>query len=251
MRLQNKSALVTGAASGIGRGIALLFALEGAQVTVNDVNAAGGAETVEAILATGGAAHFVPADISQPAEVERLVAAAFARWGRLDILVNNAGIVRVGSVTETSLEDWDAVLNTNLGGTFLASRAAIPHMIAAGGGAIVNIASVGGLQGAVGLAAYSAAKAAVVNLTRQMAKDYGPHWVRVNCICPGTIVTPIHRAFYSEAEQEATLAEWSKSRPLKMSGEPRDIAYAAVYLASDEARFVTGSVLRVDGGALA
>jgi len=251
MRLKDKKALVTGAASGIGRGVAQLFAAQGAQVTVTDVNVAGGEATAQTIREAGGAAHFVRADIAQAEEAERLVAEAVAQWGGLTTLVNSAGIVRVGSVTDTSLEDWDAVVNTNLRGTFLVSRFAIPHMVAAGGGAIVNIGSVGGLHGASHLSAYAAAKAGVINLTRAMANDYGPQWVRANCICPGTIVTPMHRAFYSEEEQEATLAEWAKSRPLKMSGEPIDIAYAALYLASDEARFVSGSVLRVDGGALA
>jgi NAD(P)-dependent dehydrogenase (short-subunit alcohol dehydrogenase family) len=251
MRLKDKAALVTGAGSGIGRGIALMFAAEGARVTAADVDRSGGEATVREIAEAGGQAHFEYADISQRASVQHLVEAAVARWGGLDVLVNNAGIVRVGSVTETSLEDWDAVMNTNLRGTFLCSRAALPHLVASGHGAIVNIGSIGGLHGSAGLAAYSTAKAGVINLTRQMAADYGEQNVRANCICPGTIVTNMHRAFYTAEEQEETLAEWAKNRPLHFSGEPKDIAYAAVYLASDEARFVTGSVLVVDGGARA
>lgn len=251
MRLENKVALITGGGSGIGRGIAEMFAQEGAKVIVLDVDVAGGQETAEKINGAGGEARFMRADISNAEDIQGAVSGVVATWGRLDVLVNNAGIVREGSVTETSIDDWDRVMGINLRGTFLCSRFALEPMIAQGAGAIINIGSVGGLRGSRGLAAYSTAKAGVINLTRQLAVDYGRHGIRVNCICPGTIVTPMHRIWYSPEEQEATLAEWSRNRPLNMAGEPTDIAYPAVYLASDEARFVTGSVIVVDGGATA
>jgi hypothetical protein len=251
MRLENKVALVTGGGSGIGRGIAQMFAEEGALVMVVDVSLEGAKETAQKITSEEGDARFIQADISKEDEVQQIVQEAVDTWGRLDVLVNNAGIVREGSVTETTIEDWDAVMGINLRGTFLCSRYALNQMVQQGAGVIINIGSVGGLRGARGLAAYATAKAGVINLTRQMANDYGQHGIRVNCICPGTIVTPMHRIWYTEEEQEATLAEWAKNRPLNMAGEPIDIAYPAVYLASDEARFVTGSIVVVDGGATA
>lgn len=248
MRLTGKVAIVTGAASGIGRGIARMFAEEGARVLVADVDDEGGEATVKQIRGVGGEARFAPCDVSRAADAEGVVAQAVEGWGGLDILVNNAGIVRLGSVTETTEERWDEVLRVNLKGVFLCSRAALPAMIEAGKGAIVNIASIGGLVPAEGLAAYATAKAGVVHLSRQMANDYAAHWIRVNCICPGTIDTPMHDVFYTPETKEETLAEWAETRPLQTVGAPADVAYAAVYLASDEARFVTGCVLPVDGG---
>lgn len=248
MRLAGKVAIVTGAASGIGRGVARMFAVEGARVVVADLDGDGGRATVDQIDKAGGEARYAHCDVSQAADAERVVAAATEAWGTVDILVNNAGIIREGSVTETDEAAWDEVMRINLKGVFLCSRAALPAMIAGGKGAIINIASVGGLVPAAGLAAYATAKAGVVHLSRQMANDYAAQWVRVNCICPGTIITPMHDVFYTPETKEATLAEWAKTRPLQMEGTPEDIAYAAVYLASDEARFVTGVVLPVDGG---
>jgi 3-oxoacyl-[acyl-carrier protein] reductase len=248
MRLAEKVAIVTGAASGIGRGIARMFAGEGARVLVADVNEDGGKETAARILEAGGETRFVKVDVSQAADAARMVAAAVETWERVDVLVNNAGIMRVGSVTETTEEAWDEVMSVNLKGVFLCSRAVLPAMIAAGKGAIINIASVGGLLPAQGLAAYATAKAGVIHLSRQMANDYARHWIRVNCISPGTIITPMHDVFFTPETREETLAEWAKTRPLQMEGVPDDIAYAAVYLASDEARFVTACVLPVDGG---
>jgi NAD(P)-dependent dehydrogenase (short-subunit alcohol dehydrogenase family) len=251
MRLKDKVALVTGGGSGIGQGIAKMFTEEGARVMIMDWDAEGGEKTVGIIEEAGGEARFTKADVSQSSDVERAVQEVINTWGRLDILVNNAGIVKKGTTTETTENEWDAVMDINLKGVFLCAKASIPAMIRGGEGAIINIASVGGLRGSRGLAAYSTAKAGVINYTRQMAVDYGRQGIRVNCICPGTIVTPMHEIWYSPAEQEQTLAEWAKNRPLNLSGEPQDIAYPAVYLASDEARFVTGSVIVVDGGATA
>jgi NAD(P)-dependent dehydrogenase (short-subunit alcohol dehydrogenase family) len=251
MRLRDKTAIVTGAGSGIGRAIARMFAAQGARVLVADMAVDGGQATVSQITGEGGTARFIQTDVARAESVQAMVAAALDAWGRLDILVNNAGIVRVGSVTEGSEADWDLSLAVNLKGVYLCARHALPAMIVGGGGAMVNIASVGGLVGAAGLAAYASAKAGVLNLTRQMAVDYGPQGVRVNSICPGTIPTPMHYAFYRPEDKEATLAEWAKAKPLRKVGRPEDIAYAAVYLASDEASFVTGANLVVDGGTLA
>ena len=165
------------------------------------------------------------------------------------MLVNNAGIVRVGSVTETSEDEWDLVLAVNLKSVYLCSRHVLPMMVEAGSGSIVNIASVAAIGGAPDLVAYSASKAAVVNLTRAMAKGYGPSGVRVNCVLPGTIPTAIHRAFYSEEEADDTLAEWAKRKPLRRNGTTDDIASAVAFLVSDEASFITGVALPIDGGA--
>ena len=250
-RLNGKIAIVTGGGSGIGRGIAQMFAAEGARVTVADLSPEGGEETARLIREAGGAAHFAQTDVTAPAQVEALVQAAVREHGRVNLLINSAGIAKMGGVTDTEEAVWDQVLGVDLKGVYLCCRFAIPEMIRAGGGAIVNIASVAALLPAEGMAAYSASKAAVVNLTRQMAVDYGPQGIRANCICPGSIPTPMHYLFYSPEEKEKVLAEWAALKPLRKVGSVADIAYAAVYLASDEAGFVTGANLVVDGGTIA
>ncbi len=251
MRLADKVAVVTGSGSGIGRGIARMFASQGARVLVTDWVTPGGEETVGLIEAAGGEARFIQGDVSVGGQVADVMRECIDAWDRIDILVNNASVLRLGSVTEMAETDWDMVIDINLKGVFLCSRHAIPHMIAGGGGAIVNIASVGGLVGPAQHAAYASAKAGVLNLTRQMAVEYGPDGVRVNSICPGTIPTPMHYSYYAPEDQEATLAEWAKLKPLRKVGTVEDIAYAALYLASEEAGFVTGANLIVDGGTMA
>jgi len=247
--MTNSVALVTGAGGGIGRRIAEVFANQGSPVAMLDKNENQLLDAVASINAAGGNAMAVVADVTRSADVLAGVKRIADEWGPVEVLVNNAGIVRVGSVTEGSEEDWDLVLAVNLKGVYLCSRHVLPGMVEAGHGSIVNISSVAALSGPAGLAAYGASKAGVVNLTRQMAKDYGPSGIRVNCVLPGTIPTEMHRAFYTEEEAEATLAEWAKNKPLRRNGTTDDIASAAAFLASDSAQFITGVVLPVDGGA--
>lgn len=251
-RLFGRSALVTGAASGIGRAIAHLFAQEGAALTLMDLDADGVAAVAGEIAAAGGRTMAVVGDVSQEADCRRAVEEAYKAWGRLDILVNSAGIIRRATVVETTPEEWDRVMAVNVRSAFLLSKYAIPLMEQAGGGAIIHIASGWGLVGGRRAAAYCASKGAVVLLTKAMALDHGPQNIRVNCICPGDTDTPMLR---NEAEQLGVdlsrfLAE-AADRPLRRLGRPEDIAQAALYLASDASSFVTGAVLVVDGGGLA
>jgi NAD(P)-dependent dehydrogenase (short-subunit alcohol dehydrogenase family) len=247
--MTGRRAIVTGGASGIGRATAALLAAEGARVAVVDLDEAGAREAAEAC---GPDALAIRADVAVGAECEAAVDRAVEAFGGLDTLVNNAGIIRRADVVETTEDEWDRVMAVNVRSVFLMSRFAIPVMVAAGGGAIVNTGSGWGLKGGARAASYCASKGAVVNLTRAMAIDHGPVGVRVNCVCPGDTDTGMLR---SEATQlgeatDAFLAE-AAARPLQRVGRPEDIAQAIVYLASDAAAFVTGSVLVVDGGGLA
>ncbi len=250
--LLGRSALITGAASGIGRATAHLFAREGAVLTLMDLDAAGLSAVVEEIAAGGGRGIAVVGDVSREADCRRAVEEAVRTWGHLDILVNNAGIIRRATVVETTPEEWERVMAVNVRSVFLLSKYAIPAMERAGGGAIVNLASGWGLVGGRRAAAYCASKGAVVLLTKAMALDHGPQNIRVNCICPGDTDTPMLR---DEAEQlGADVAQFlaeAADRPLRRIGRPEDIAQAALYLASDASSFVTGAVLVVDGGGLA
>jgi NAD(P)-dependent dehydrogenase (short-subunit alcohol dehydrogenase family) len=244
MRLAGKVAIVTGAASGIGRQIALIFAREGAAVVVADRQVAPGQDTVHQVEATGGRATFFEADVSQAAAVERLVQFAVASYGKLTTLVNNAAASRVLPATELSEADWDFTINNTLKSVYLGAHFAIPAMLASGGGAIVNIASVNGLISNPSFSAYSAAKAGVLGLTRNLAIDYGRQGIRVNAICPGIIASHEERLRQDPAEAWAA----TETQVLDRYGRPEDVAWAAVFLASDEASFVTGSTLVVDGG---
>lgn len=250
--LAGKVALITGGASGIGRATALLFASEGAAVSVVDVDEVGGQAVVQEIAAKGGRAIFIRCDVTQAADCQRAVQRTVKELGGLDILFNNAGIIRRATVLDTSEEEWDRVIAVNVKSVFLLSKYAIPIMAAAGGGVIINTASGWGLVGGRKAAAYCASKGAVVQLTKALALDHGGQNIRVNCLCPGDTDTPMLR---SEAQQlgepyEEFLAEAAR-RPLRRIGQAEDIAQAALYLASDAASFVTGTVLVVDGGGLA
>jgi NAD(P)-dependent dehydrogenase (short-subunit alcohol dehydrogenase family) len=250
--LEGKRALITGGASGIGRATALLFAREGAAVAVADLDAGGGEAVAQAIRDAGGRALSVRCDVSQAADCERAVQRAVDEFGGLDVLFNNAGIIRRASVLATSEAEWDRVMAVNVKSVYLMSRSAIPHMVRAGGGAIVNTGSGWGLVGGRDAVSYCASKGAVVNMTRAMALDHGPQNVRVNCVCPGDTDTPMLR---NEARQlgasDAEFLADAAQRPLQRIGTPEDIARAVLYLASDAAAFVTGATLVVDGGGLA
>jgi len=247
--MSGKRALVTGGASGIGRATAELLAARGAAVAVADLDEAG-ARAVADVCGTGALALAV--DVAYAEECRRAVDRTVEAFGGLDVLVNNAGIIRRADVVETTEDEWDRVMAVNVKSVFLMSQCAIPVMAAGGGGAIVNTGSGWGLKGGPNAASYCASKGAVVNLTRAMAVDHGPQGIRVNCVCPGDTDTPMLR---SEAEQlgqaEGAFLADAASRPLRRIGQPEDVARAIVYLASDAASFVTGSVLVVDGGGLA
>jgi NAD(P)-dependent dehydrogenase (short-subunit alcohol dehydrogenase family) len=249
VRLQNKVAIVTGAGEGIGRAIALLFAGEGAAVVVANRTPEKGNAAVEAIRDLGGDAIFVQTDVCKADDVERMVGATLDRFGKLDVLCNNAGIGFLDTVVGTSEEDFDRVLATNLKSVFLCCKVAIPNMIERGGGSIVNIASMAGLMPFKRDAAYCASKGGLLMLTRQTALDYAPHRVRVNSICPAFIVTPMAEKYFAQQRDPvAARREVESAHPLGRLGRPEDIAFGALYLASDESSWVTGTTLVVDGG---
>ncbi len=250
MRLNERVALITGAASGIGRATAVLFAREGARVAVVDLDEAGGRETVRTVTDAGGEALWVRADVSA-AEDARRAADAVAGWhGRLDVLFNNAGISHIGVLHEIPEVDWDRVVAVNLRGVYLISKYVLPHMITQGHGCIINMSSGAAILGLERRAVYTATKGAVLALTRAMAVDYAPHRIRVNALCPGTVYTPFVEDYLQKSYSDPPAAlERLKERQLTRTlGTPEEIAAAALYLASDDAAFVTGAPLIIDGG---
>ena len=242
-------AVVTGASSGIGRATAIALARQGAQVVVADLHEeprdGDGSPTAEVIAEAGGQSTFVRCDVSRGADVARVMGAARERFGGVDVLVNNAGVFIRNAVADVSEDEWDRVMGINLKGYYLASREAIPLMLRRGGGAIVNVGSIHGLIGTGAAATYCASKGAVDNLTRQMAVDYAPKAIRVNSVAPGTIETAMSKPFRDDPEM---LAEYRRRTLLPRLGTPADVANAVVFLASDEASFITGHTLVVDGG---
>lgn len=257
MRLKDKVALITGGASGMGRAAAYLFSKEGAKVAVLDVDIEGGNKTVDMIKSYGGEAFYVKGDVSKEVDVEKAVKEIISNYHQLNVLFNNAGIVLVKDLIDTEEKEWSKLIDINLKGMFLLSKHVVPEMIKAGGGSIINTASIYGLVGAAKYTAYCASKGGVIGLTKAMAIELAPYNIRVNCICPGNIST-------SMLENEAVIwsklwgkdvkeikEEFSRMQPLKRVGLPEEVAYVALFLASDESSYVTGSAFIVDGGATA
>lgn len=246
MRLDNKIALVTGAAMGIGAGIAERFVEAGAAVAVFDINAERALQMAESLNRTGRALP-IPGDVASEEDVQNAVARTVKEFGALDVLVNNAGFEVLGQVVDLTSAQWDRQLGVNLKGVFLCCKYAIPHLRGRAG-AIVNISSVHAFVSYAGYAAYDASKAGIIGLTRALALDHGSEGIRVNAICPGYINTPLMDRWLADLpDPEATMEEVLKAHPLGRIGTPRDIAEAALFLASDAASFISGTYLVVDG----
>jgi NAD(P)-dependent dehydrogenase (short-subunit alcohol dehydrogenase family) len=251
MRLQDKVCLITGGASGIGEATARLFAQEGATVAVADVDRVGGERVAEAIRDAGHKAYFVAADVAEEPSARAAIAQVVDTAGRLDVLVNNAGVSGVGDVAACEPDDWDRVIRVNVRGVYLMCHWAVPVMRHQGGGVIINMSSTIALIGLESRAAYAASKGAVLALTRAMAADHSRENIRVAAILPGTVYTPFVEGYLTQhfADQREQAVENLKSRQLNHElMMPEDVAYAALYLASDEARFALGAALVVDGG---
>lgn len=249
-KLDGKTAVITGAASGIGRASALLFAEEGAKLIAADWDEARGSKVVAEIRDREGEASFVKADVSSPQDVRRMINAAVSIYGRLDILFNNAGVEGEQAPTaDCSLENWERVINVNLRGVFLGMKYAIPEMLKAGGGVIINTASQLGLVGFAGMPAYCASKGGVIQLTRTAALEYARQNIRVNAICPGLIWTPMLERYV--AGKEDVRKALTALEPIGRLGLPEEVARLALFLASDDSSFCTGAPFIVDGGFVA
>ncbi|MBP1934471.1 SDR family oxidoreductase [Ammoniphilus resinae] len=248
-KLQGKVAVVTGAAMGIGRSTAVLLAKEGAKLVVADINEEQAAETVRQIQEVNGEAIFVKTDVSKSSDVQNLIETAVDRFGKIDVLHNNVGIALGANVVETTDELWTKVIEVNLAGVYRGCKYAIPHMIRNGGGNIVNTTSVQALAGFEGWAAYAASKGGIISLTKQVASEYAKHNIRVNCVAPGTIDTPMNLKVFEEAEDADALRDtWNKMHPLGRFGKPEEIAEVVLFLASDSSSFITGQCIVADGG---
>jgi len=245
MRLMNKTAIITGGGSGIGEATAVLFSQEGASVVVADINAEAAEATASRINEAGGIACAVRVEVTQAADVEAMVRTAVETYGKLDVLFNNAGIGGRGDVVEISEADWDRTLDVNLKGAFLGCKYAIPEMIKSGGGAIINTASIWAFVGGALSCVYPVSKIGLLALSKHTAVKYAPHNIRVNCVCPGHIETPL---IQSRTQDPAAREAITQKYPLGRLGKPIEVAYAVLYLASDEASFITGTELVMDGG---
>ena len=249
MRLGAKTVLVTGASRGIGRATALACAREGAKVALLGIDDEEGVAAAAACRDLGAEANWIHTDLASEHEIERAVGEVVASWGGIDVLVNNAGVYQKGTALDTTLAQWEQLMRVNVTGAFLCAKHVLPVMIERGAGSIVNVASEAGLVGIAGQIAYNVSKAALVSLTQSMALDHADQNVRVNCVCPGTTLTPlVEEAVAREADPAAALARLERVRPLNRLGRPEEIAEAIVFLASDVAAYATGAVLSVDGG---
>ncbi|MGE5605526.1 MAG: SDR family NAD(P)-dependent oxidoreductase [Bacteroidota bacterium] len=251
MNFSNKVVLITGSGSGIGRATAVSFAKKGAKVVVNDLIPKRGEETLDLVKKAGVEGIFIQSDISVAADAERMIQETIKAFGKIDILVNNAGIIVPGRVDNIAEEDIDKVLKINVKGVFLVSKYAVLEMKKAGGGVIVNIASVAALKGIADRSAYSASKGAVLALTRAMAIDYIKDNIRVNCVCPGTTYTPaLEERMQALPDPEAARAAFIARQPMGRLGKDEEIAQAILFAACDEASYMNGSIITIDGGAL-
>ncbi|MGH7986259.1 MAG: SDR family NAD(P)-dependent oxidoreductase [Candidatus Binataceae bacterium] len=248
-RLSDKVALITGAGGGQGRAAALMFAREGARIVAADVNVEGGNETVRTVREAGGQAEFIATDVSRAAQVEAAVRCAVDHYGALHIMYNNAAVLHRKDAPVTTLDEeiWHQVLDTNLKGVFLGCKYAVPALSAAGGGSIINTSSLAGLLGVGNVHAYTAAKGGVISLTRAVAIAYAKEKIRCNVICPGAVDTPM-MAHVLHSENQRLRQSYERTHPLGRVGTPEDIAAMALFLASDESSWVTGSVFTIDGG---
>lgn len=243
MRLQDKVVLITGGANGIGRATAMLFAKNGAKLMIADYDEDEGLETIKALRSMGSEAEFVKVNVANMHEVEQMVDATVARFSRIDVLVNNAGITRDGFLAKLNPTQWDQVIAVNLTGVFYCAQATSRVMLAQGHGVILNAASVVGIYGNIGQTNYTATKSGVIGMTKTWAKELGPKGIRVNAVAPGFIMTSM-----TEKVPEKVLDSMVEKTPLRRLGQPDDVANAYLYLASDDASFINGVVLSVDGG---
>jgi NAD(P)-dependent dehydrogenase (short-subunit alcohol dehydrogenase family) len=249
MRLENRTALVTGTAMGIGKAIAQLFAREGAAVIAADIDEDGGRATADEIQSAGGRCLFRRTDVSMESDVESIVEAGTKEFGHISVLANVVGIAHEAPAHLLELADWDRILKVNLTSMFLCSKHVLPGMLAARRGSIVNITSVQGLFGFPSYPHYAASKGGIISLTRQMAREYAAQGVRVNCIAPGTVETPMNTKVLARAPNPAELrATWDRMHPLGRIGQPIDIAWGALFLACDESSWLTGQCIAIDGG---
>ena len=250
MRLENSVAVITGGASGIGRAICELFAEEGARVVIGDIDSEGGEETRRNIESANGEAIFVETDVSREDDVADLVKTALDTYGGVNVLVNDAAAFVFGEIENITDDDWQRVLGVNVLGPAYTVKHVLPAMKAAGGGSIVNIASISSLIAQPAFVPYNTSKGALLQLTRCLALDLAPHNIRVNCICPGSIYTPATERHiqFEKVDRDEFLKDAAEDSFLKRLGRPREIAYGALFLASDESSFVTGTPLVMDGG---
>ncbi|MGH9377285.1 MAG: SDR family NAD(P)-dependent oxidoreductase [Terriglobia bacterium] len=250
MRLKNRVAFVSGMAMGIGEAIAQLFAAEGAAIVGADIDEKAGAAGAQRISNKGGKCIFLRADVSSEEQVRATVDAGLREFGKIDVLVNVVGIASEAPAHQMSLAEWDRILRVNLTSMFLTSKYVLPNMLTGKHGSIVHITSVQALLGFPGYPHYAASKGAIISLTRQMSREYAGQGIRVNCIAPGTVETPLNIKVLERApDPKALRAAWEKMHPIGRLGQPIDVAYGALYLVSEESSWVTGQCLVIDGGA--